>query len=159
MIEDSSIDVKRPLIIGTVLQKNEEDGKYYPLEKLIFTETVGSIGIIARFELKCVEIPEDKLNILKPIDSDKYGAEIIVVTEKINTIYKVIHTGKVTEETILTRLDFEHVKMLTGEINAIIHKWTVAKPSASCTIAGGRRRPKKSRRSRSSRKRRQTRSK
>ena len=158
MFEDSLIDVKRPLIIGTVLQK-KEDGNYYPLEKLIFKETFNSIGIIERFELKYVEIPEDTLSILKPIDSEKYGAEIFAVTEKINTIYKFIHTGgKVTNETILTRLDSEGVKKLNSEINAIIFKWEAAKPS-SCVIAGGRRRPKKSRRSRSSRKRRQTRSK
>jgi hypothetical protein len=47
------------------------------------------------------------------------------------------------------------ISLPTGDLDTTYKKCE----SGSCTIAGGRRRPKKSRRSRSSRKRRQTRSK
>jgi len=160
--EPNVVFLNFPLIVGTVLKKNMEDGKYYTIQDLVLVNTIIP-GAHVHIKLKRITIPDDKLDILRPIDDDTSAPELYdIVPGMINKIYSNfdgINIGKNNEKDILEILDIEEVKAHTARINAIIRSWKEPAEPSSCAIAGGRRRPKKSRRTRSTRKRRQTRSK
>jgi hypothetical protein len=158
------INLLRPLIVGTILKRNSDS--YSPVQTITLYNNANNAGFLTA-ELKDVKIDDKFLDFLKPIDIEgsiketKLTEMYVTVPGMINKIYcDYIGVGKFSEDAIRTFLNHDRVKELSGKINAIIHEWKAPEPpSASCAIAGGRRRPKKSRRSRSSRKRRQTRSK
>ena len=141
-----------PIITGTVLKK-DVGNKYTFVQDL-------KAGYDGGFKLTSVsDLPEKYKEFLKIIDYDAHKSEMPTIYGFMNDIYSgLLQDGTSKSEDIDTYLDTEKVKDLIGHINGVIYKWDKL-ASGVCAIAGGRRRPKKSRRSRSSRKRRQTRSK
>ena len=131
-----------PLFIGTVLKK---EGDRYGIVQDLY-------GGPESTKLKSVAIDERNVAQLQPIDIVKHKEEIRVAEVIINLMY----TGLSTSD---PRIFFATHSYLSGidTLKAYINTWT--ETPSKCAIAGGRRHPKKSRRSRSARKRRQTRSK
>ena len=135
-----------PLIVGTLLKRVEGvKGVYMVALDLKLNESL---------ILESVTIPDKYMDSLRPIGSGLTLENTARVTSIINNIieYYNVQDKKTQPEYLETS---EMVKSQTALINAIIHRWK----ESTCAIAGGRRRPKKSRRTRSTRKRRQTRSK
>ena len=147
------IPVHIPIFTCTVLRK-DVDNKYTFVQDL-------KVGYGGGFKLTSVpDLSETDKEFLKIINYDVHKSEMPTIYGFMKDIYSgLLQDGTTKSEDIAIYLNTEKVLDLIGHINATIYKWNDTPASASCTIAGGRRRPKKSRRSRSSRKRRQTRSK
>jgi hypothetical protein len=134
-----------PLFVGTVLKK---EGDRYGIVQDLY-------GGDKPTKLKSVVIDEYNVKQLQSIDIDKHKEEIRVAGVIINLMYTGLSTSD-PKTFFATPGFFEGIKSL----ETYVQTWGQEKPDGSkCAIAGGRRRPKKSRRSRSTRKRRQTRSK
>ena len=135
-----------PLIVGTLLKRVKGvEGVYMVALDLKLNESL---------ILESVTIPDKYMDSLRPIDYGLKLEDLERVTLYINNIigdYNV-QDKKTQPEYLETS---EMVKRQTAAINGIIHRWK----ESTCAVQGGRRRPKKSRRSRFARKRRQTRSK
>lgn len=132
-----------PLFIGTVLKK--EGDKYGIEQDLLYGDT----------KLISVAINEDNVKNLVPIDKAKHEDEINMSKVIINLMYAGLSISDDKKAFIATSSFMDGIYTLGNYVD----KWAIKGKSNCCAIAGGRRRPKKSRRSRSSRKRRQTRSK
>ena len=132
-----------PLFVGTVLKK--EGDKYGIEQDLLYGDT----------KLKSVTINDDDVKYLVPIDKAKHEDEINMAKGIINLMYAGLSISDDKKAFIATPSFMEGIDTLGNYVD----KWEIKGKSNCCAIAGGRRRPKKSRRSRSSRKRRQTRSK
>ena len=137
-----------PLFHGTVLKK--EEGKY------VFVQALYANGDSIKLESVVIE-DSDAALALQPINIDKHKEQIRGATDLINLIYTGLSGSD--RRTYFATPEFRgYNDTLEGYVKTWVQEPPI-KNTACCAVQGGRRRPKKSRRTRSTRKRRQTRSK